>query len=72
MSSATSQPRLSVRRLLLVVVLLLGLCVVLLGVIANATRGYDTLVGRIGTLVGGVTALGALLALYDSLFPVSE
>ncbi|MFB6097048.1 MAG: hypothetical protein ABEJ74_06635 [Haloferacaceae archaeon] len=66
MSPPTVDPRLSVRRLLLVVIFLLGSCVVLLSEIVNATSGFTTTIGELGVLVGGVVTLGSLVALYDS------
>ncbi|WP_276271112.1 hypothetical protein [Haloarcula litorea] len=53
----------SVRDLLLVVVFQLGVGLVLVADAANAARGYGTLLGDVGQLVGGLTALGALLVL---------
>ena len=51
----------SVRDLLLVIVFQLAVCTLLLVEIANATRGYDSLLGLAGQLVGGVMAVGAML-----------
>ena len=61
MSSGVSN--LQVRDLLLVVVFQLGLCVLLLAEIVNATSGSDTLLGLAGQLLGGVIAVGALTLL---------
>ena len=60
----------SVRRLLLVIVFQLGMCLVALDVVANAARGY----GQFGipTVVGGVTATGALLALFVGLISAGD
>lgn len=70
MGPPPTDPRLTVRRLLLVVIFLLGICVVLLGEIVNATIGFTTTIGELSLLVGGVVSLGALLALYDSVSPI--
>ncbi|MFC6989996.1 hypothetical protein ACFQJD_17165 [Haloplanus sp. GCM10025708] len=69
--SSPDRPRLSIRQLLLVVVFLLGICVVLLADVVNATRGFATTAAGVGKLVGTLTALGALWALYDSVFPIT-
>jgi hypothetical protein len=53
----------SVTDLLFVVVFQLGFCMLLLAEVADATRGYGTLLGLAGYVVGGLTAVGALLAL---------
>lgn len=53
----------SVIELLLVIVFQLGFCILLLAEIADATRGYGTLLGLAGYLVGGLTVVGALLTL---------
>ena len=55
----------SVRQLLLVIVFQLGVCLVVLGEVAIAARGYGEF--GIAHLVGGVTAAGALLALSSGL-----
>jgi hypothetical protein len=57
--SDTSQ----IRTLLLVIVFQLGLCILLLGEVANAARGYDTLLALLAQLVGSVMAGAALLRL---------
>ena len=54
----------SVTELLLVVVFLLGLCVLFLAAITDATAGYDTTLGLLGRLVGSLTAVGALALLF--------
>ncbi|MFB6122091.1 MAG: hypothetical protein ABEJ78_01350 [Haloferacaceae archaeon] len=69
---SSAQPRLSIRQSLLVVVFLLAVCVVLLGDVVSATRGVETAISGVGKFVGGLTALGALWALYDSVFPATE
>ncbi|MFC6726686.1 hypothetical protein ACFQE1_20405 [Halobium palmae] len=51
-----------IRDLLLVLVFQLGLCVLLLAEVVDATRGYDTLVGLFGRVLGTATAAGAVLA----------
>lgn len=60
MSSNRYSP--SIRDLLLIVVFQLGICILLLVEVANAIRGYGTLLGLAGQLIGSVTAAGALLA----------
>ena len=67
MTPAHSPTLRSIRRSLLVVVVLLGVCVFLLGDIASATRGYSTMVSAAGKLVGGVTALSAFVLLFQDL-----
>lgn len=52
----------TVTDLLLVIVFQLGLCILLLGSITNATQGYDTAPGLFGQVVGSLTAVGAVLA----------
>lgn len=47
----------------LIIVLQLGFCLLLLAQIADATSGYETLLGVAGYLVGGVTVVGAVLIL---------
>ena len=54
----------SIRNLLFVIVFRLGICIVVLAAIADAVRGYSTLLPGLARLVGGLTALGALLFLY--------
>lgn len=54
----------SIRDLLLVIVSQLGLCVIFLAEVVNATSGYDTTISLIGQLLGAVTIAGALLALF--------
>ena len=51
----------SVRDLLLVIVFQLGICVLLLSEVADATRGYGSLIGLLGQIVGVVTVAAALL-----------
>ena len=51
----------SVTELSFVIVFQLGFCILLLAEIADATRGYGTLVGLAGYLVGGLTVVGAVL-----------
>jgi len=53
----------SITELLLVIVSLLGLCVLFLAEITNATSGYDTTIGSLGQLLGSLIAVGALLIL---------
>ena len=53
----------SIPELLLVIVFLLGLCVLFLAEITNATSGYDTTIGLVGQLLGSLIAVGALLIL---------
>lgn len=53
----------SVTELSLVIVFQLGFCILLLAEVADATRGYGTLLGLAGYLVGGLTVVGALLTL---------
>lgn len=64
MPSSTYRP--SIRSLLLVIVFQLGLCIVILADVANATRGYGTLLTLVSGLAGGVTIAGALLNLTSS------
>jgi len=59
MPSSTSH--LPIRGLLLVIVFQLGICILLLADVANATRGYGTLLTLMGGVAGGVTVAGALL-----------
>jgi hypothetical protein len=47
----------------LVTVFQLGFCLPLLAEVADATRGYGTLLGLAGYVVGGPTAVGAALTL---------
>jgi len=47
----------------LVIVFQLGVCTLLLAEIANATRGYETLIGLAGYLVGGISVIGVVLIL---------
>ncbi|MDS0282384.1 hypothetical protein [Haloarcula onubensis] len=61
MPSTVDNP--TVTDLLLVIVFQLGLCVLLLGAITNATQGFDTALGSLGQVVGSLTAVGALVAL---------
>lgn len=61
MSSNIVDP--SITELLLVIVFLLGLCVLFLAEITNATSGYDTTIGLAGQLLGSLIAVGALLIL---------
>jgi hypothetical protein len=51
----------SLTELTLVIVFQLGFCILLLAQIVDATRGFGTLPGLIGYLLGGGTAVGALL-----------
>lgn len=53
----------SITELLLVIVFLLGLCVLFLAEITNATSGYDTTISLAGQLLGSLIAVGALLIL---------
>jgi|AntRauTorcE11898_2_1112593.scaffolds.fasta_scaffold35896_2 hypothetical protein len=53
----------SVTELLLVIVSLLGLCILFLAEITNATSGYDTTIGLVGQLLGSLIAIGALVIL---------
>lgn len=61
MSSNIVDP--TITELLLVIVFLLGLCVLFLAEITNATSGYDTTIGLVGQLLGSLVAVGALLLL---------
>lgn len=61
MSSNIFDP--SITELLLVIVFLLGLCVLFLAEITNATSGYDTTIGFVGQLLGSLISAGALLIL---------
>jgi hypothetical protein len=61
MSSTIFDP--SLTELLLVIVFLLGLCVLFLAELTNATSGYDTTMGFVGQLLGSLISLGALLIL---------
>lgn len=54
----------SITELLLVIVFLLGLCVLFLAEITNATSGYVTTIGLVGTLIGSIVSVGALLILF--------
>lgn len=53
----------SIRILLFVIVFQLGICVIVLGDVANAARGYGGIISNVAQLIGGVTAAGALLKL---------
>lgn len=53
----------SVTELSLVIVFQLGFCILLLAEVADATRGYGTLLGLAGYLVGGLTVVGSVLTL---------
>ncbi|WP_256407664.1 hypothetical protein [Halorubrum rutilum] len=68
MPSETNELLESVRRLLLVVVLLLGLGVATLGDIAVAVRGYATLIPSTARVVGSVVVFTALALLFFSAF----
>ena len=50
----------SVRDLLLVVVFQLGVCLIALAELVDATAGFDTLVGLFGRSVGAVTVLSVI------------
>lgn len=56
-----SDYRHSIRLLLFVIVFQLGLCILLLADVANATRGYGTLLTLLIGLAGVVTVAGAVL-----------
>lgn len=62
MPSSLARP--SIRELLLVIVFQLGFSIVLLGEVVNATRGYDTVLGQFGQLLGAALAVGALVVAY--------
>jgi len=53
----------SIRDILLVVVIQLGMCLFLLAEIASAVNDYGTSFGSLAVLVGALTAGGALLVL---------
>ncbi len=59
----SSKYNISLPELSLVIVFQLGFCILLLAEIADATQGYGTLLGMAGSFVGGLTVVGALLAL---------
>jgi len=59
MASSVYDPPVS--GLLLIVVFQLGICIMLLATVANGVQGYETLTGSAGYLIGGTTAVGALL-----------
>jgi hypothetical protein len=46
-----------------VIVFQLGICVIVLGDVAAATRGYSETLSGVAQILGGVTAAGALLTL---------
>lgn len=50
----------SIRNLLLIIVVQLGFCMILLAEVANAARGYGTLVTLAGFLVGGMMIASAI------------
>lgn len=54
----------AIRNLLLVIVFQLGVGLLFLAQIANATRGFSAPSATVGQLVGGLTALIALAVLY--------
>jgi len=58
----------SVRSPLFVIVFQLGCCLVVLAEVANAARGYSELLPLVAQLIGGVTAVGALLILLGETF----
>jgi len=68
MPSETDELLESVRRLLLIVVFLLGLGVATLGDIAVAVRGYTTLIPSIARAVGSVVVFTALVLLFYTVF----
>jgi polyferredoxin len=68
MPSETNELLESVRRLLLIVVLLLGLGVATLGDVAVAVRGYTTLLPSIARVVGSVVVFTALVLLFSAVF----
>lgn len=49
--------------LLLLLVFQLGVCILFLAAVADAARGYDTLLSMVGQLIGSTTAIGALAVL---------
>lgn len=59
----SSEYHIAATELSLVIVFQLGFCLLLLSEIADATRGYGTVLGLAGSLVGGLTVVGALLVL---------
>ena len=72
MPSETNELLESVRGLLLVVVLLLGLGVAALGDIAVAVRGYATLLPSTARVVGSVVVFTALVLLFSAVFQPVE
>lgn len=54
----------SIRNLLLVIVFQLGLGIFVLAEVLDAARGYETVLSPVVQLIGGVTAVGALVVLY--------
>ncbi|ELZ43541.1 hypothetical protein C471_00455 [Halorubrum saccharovorum DSM 1137] len=68
MPSKTHELLESVRRLLFVVVFLLGLGVAALGDIAVAVRGYTTAIPTAARVIGSVVVLTALALLFSTLF----
>jgi len=53
------------RDLLLVIVFQLSFCMVFLGSIVTAVRGYETLLPQVGQILGGLLAVGTLVAVFD-------
>lgn len=70
MPSETDEQLESIRRLLWVVVFLLGLGVAVLGDIAAAVRGYDTLIPTVAQMAGSLTVIGVPVLLYWRLFRI--
>lgn len=68
MPSETAELLGSVRRLLLVVVFLLGLGVAALGDVAVAVRGHTTLISSVARVTGSAVVFVALVAVLSELF----
>lgn len=56
----------SIRNLLLIIVVQLGFCMILLAEVANAARGYGTLVTLAGFIVGSMMIVGAILVTFNN------
>jgi hypothetical protein len=61
-----------IRNLLLIVVFQLGLCIVVLGDVANAARGYGTTLPGVAQLLGATTAVLAVVAFFVRSSPDSD
>ncbi|VTT88263.1 hypothetical protein DM2_1597 [Halorubrum sp. DM2] len=70
MPSETDEQLESVRRLLWVVVFLLGIGVAALGDVAAAVRGYGTLISTVARATGILTVIAVLALLYWRLFRI--